>query len=317
MAGIYDYNAAAYNNQTAGPINPNYLYNMQASQNRVAGPVNPTYRAPASQPRPQAGPAPVNVDPWRQQNDAELSAINTQYDQNRESLLSSLGSLETQKNQSLSSLDTQLAGVKTTIGNQRTQAQQSTDSQIQQAGSTAHNTQKQNRNVLRSLGILNSSAAGELLSKPINQFDQIRGQLGVELQNRFTQLDDYLNQRVAEHQNAYQSVINQYNDMVGKIQSDLRFNDRQRTDAVKAANAALSQRIAEIQSSVQQYQQAVNQQKQQYEAAASNLSAYNPTYDQNQIASTGISGGQSANYGPQIYGEDPRKKQGRLSEYLG
>jgi len=337
MANLFDlitgnFGPTPAQQQAANQQSQEVSYNMAAGQGKVAGPIDPRYKfAPkdpsgvlgasssaglsGNRPLPSSAPTQDYSSFARQAADSELSSLNTQYDQNRESLLSQLGSLDTQKNQSLSALDTQLAGVKNTIANQRTQAQQSTDSQIEQAGNTARNTQRQNRNVLRALGILNSSAAGELMSKPLNQFDQIRGQLGIELQNRFTQLDDYLDQRVAEHQHAYQSVVSQYNDLVGKIQSDLRFNERQRGDAVKAANAALSQRIYEIQQSAQQYQQAVDLQKQQYSSAANSLSQYNPSYDTSLLTATQIAPQQQSS-NAQIYGA-PQKKQGLLSSIFG
>jgi len=248
-------------------------------------------------------------DAARSQYDADVSAENSSFDYNRDQLLSQLGSLGGQRDLATKSLDDQLGGVRSTIGNQKTLAQQNTESQIGRAGDTAHNVQKQNRNVLRALGILNSSAAGELLSKPMNQFDQQRGDLNLQLQNRNAELDNFLNERITEHQNAYQGVIQQFNDLTGKIQTDLRFNDRQRLDAIRGANAALKSRITEIQSSAQQFQQQVNLQRQQISNGMNSMQEFNPLADLGQIQQTAQTTGTGPNaLGLNIYDEQ-RKKQ--------
>lgn len=249
--------------------------------------------------------------------DAALRSANTSYDYNAQQLNDQLGSLGGQKQNAINELDTGLSGVRTQVDTSRTNAQTNNDQQVQQAGSIAHSTQQQNRNVLRSLGILNSSAAGELLSKPINEFDKQRAGMQTALTQRFGELDDFLNQKVAEANNAKNSIISQFTDLAGKIQTDLRFNERQRIDAVNQANAALQQRLADIQNSVLSYQQQVNTQKQSYTSGLSQINSYqNPTIGtnyqqnnllttpQNQISTVGLTPGQLT--------DEQRRKQGLL-----
>lgn len=113
--------------------------------------------------------------------------------------------------------------------------------------------QKSNRNVLRALGILSSSAAGEMLNKPINEYGKQAADLGQQLVQRKNDIQQWLQDRTAEHQTAVRDVQSQYANLVGQIQNDLRFNDRQRSDAVRSASAALQTRIQQIQESAKQY----------------------------------------------------------------
>lgn len=195
-----------------------------------------------------------------------------------------------QRDQALTSINNELDSVKNQVGTEKTNAQTNNENQVIQAGSVAAQTQQQNRNILRSLGILNSSAAAESLAKPMNQFDQQRAQLGQQLQQRFGQLDDFLNQQVASHQAAVQSIQQNYQSLVGKIQTDLRFNERQRDDAIKAANAALTQHLSDIQNSLLNYQSQVSALKNQYgQQAAQVIQGYTqPTANLSAIQGTQV-----------------------------
>lgn len=226
----------------------------------------------------------------KQQNDALLSSLNTQYDYNAAQAQNQLGDLGNQKDQATTALNNELDSVRGQVNTEKNTAQTNNENQIIDAGSIAHSTQLQNRNILRSLGILNSSAAGESLAKPMNQFDQQRAQLGQQLQQRFSQLDDFLNTQVASHQAAVQSIQQNYQSLVGKIQTDLRFNDRQRADAIQAANAALTGHLADIQNSLLNYQQQVNAAKQQYgNQAAQVIQQYSqPTANLSAIQNTAV-----------------------------
>lgn len=254
------------------------------------------------------------------QNAALLSQLNTQYDYNAAQAQNQLSALGNQKNDTLSQLDTQLAGVQSQVGNAKTNAQTQADKNTQDALATAQEVERKNRNALRALGILNSSAAGEQLSKPYNEYDRQRATIAQALTSRIGELDDFLNQKVAEHADAVKSVLTQFNDLTGRIQTDLRFNDRQRADAIQSANAALSQRLAEIQNSMFNYKAQVESLKNSYSTGLNQLSQYvDPTANLAAIQAQGVSGvttpqAQTA----QIYTpEDPtKKKQGALSGFL-
>lgn len=205
---------------------------------------------------------------------AELQSLNTMYDQSRADLEGQLGSLGTQRTNTLSSLGTQLEGVRTQVGKSRKDAQEGTDKNIQDALTTAQEVERSNRNKLRALGILNSSAGGDILSRPLNEYDKQRANLTQALTKRVGELDDFLNQKTAEHADAVRQIESQYVDLVGRIQSDLRFNERQRSDAIRSANAALQQRIAEIQQAQFNYAAQVNALKGSYSQGMTNLAGY-------------------------------------------
>lgn len=197
-------------------------------------------------------------DAARAENDALLSSLNTEFDRNKSALEGQLGYLDTQKTGALSSLDTELQGLTKQVGRSKEDSTLATNREVEEAGTVARDVQARNRNTLRALGILNSSAAGELLSKPLNEFDRQRGQLIEANLRRAEQLDDFMNQKTAEHANAVKEIQAQYAQLVGQIQNDLRFNDRQRVDAIRSANAALLQRVNEIKQAQFNYSQQVN-----------------------------------------------------------
>lgn len=236
-----------------------------------------------------------SVDAAQAAYNAQNSALNTQFDKSAADLNAQLPYLQQQRDSSLSSLNLANQQAIDQANNARLSAQTNTTDQINQAGDVAHQTQNQNRNILRALGIGGGTYAAELLSKPLNIYDQQRGQLNTALQQRSQQLDDYLNGVTQQHAQAVSDLQNNYANLVGKIQSDLRFNDRQRNDALQAANAALQTNLANIQSSAQQYAQQVQLMKQQLAQSAGTVTNYaNPTFDpqayQNALLSNGQAG---------------------------
>lgn len=262
------------------------------------------------------GPTPTGLDPhinpatgaWddnffasqrsaaQDSNSALLSSLNTEYDRNAENLSGQLDFLGTQKGNSLSELDTAFTGTENQVKSAKTNSDTGTADAIKQAGSIAQSTQLQNRNILRALGILNSSAGGELLSKPITEFDKQRASLVASHLQRISELDDTLNQASSQHSNAVKSLEDNYSNLVGQIQTDLRFNDRQRADAIKSANAALNQRMADIQTSMANYKAQVDAAKVAAGQAISSISNYaQPTANTGAISNTLINPGINSN----------------------
>lgn len=135
-------------------------------------------------------------------------------------------------------LNNQLTNARTDLGNQ-------TDQAVQQTYEDANNTQRANRNVLRALGILGSSAAGEMLSKPLQQADKAASQLRTQYTSQMANLQS------------------QYADLLGKIKADQRFQGQAKIDAIKQLQDAAKQTALGIQQSAIQYAQALQQQKQQ------------------------------------------------------
>lgn len=247
--------------------------------------------------------------------DAELGAANAGFDYEREGLLSQLSSLDRQKADSLSALDTDLKGISTEVGTQKQRSEQATSDAIGQAGSIARTTQAKNRNVLRALGILNSSAAATELTKPINEFDQERARLVRGNLQRIEDLDKFYLQKVDEGKQAAREIETQYTDLVGRIQNDLRFNDRQRTQAVRDATAALQARKAEIGTQLANYQTQIGQMKSTFAAQLAQIKlAEDPSANIDSILGTALSGADRV-YGSNASIVQDDEKKRRLSAY--
>ncbi len=245
---------------------------------------------------------------------AQVSRLNSQYDYLADQTRGQLSSLEAQRGNSLASLNTELEGVRSQVGRSKEASKANTEDNIRQAGDVARQTQLRNRNTLRALGILSSSAAGDILARPLEAFDQERArivQLGTQ---RMNELDDFMNQKTSEHSNAVQQLESQYTELVGNIQRDLRFNERQRADAIESANSALSSRLAEIKQAQFNYENAVKAQKANWAMQLAQMNSYQlPQAQVNQILSQVFSPQQGTT--PMtvgVYGDDQRK---RLSDY--
>jgi hypothetical protein len=275
-----------------------------------------------SQPTPTPAPAPAPSGPSaedaaRQQAEAELAALNSQYNYNNEQLNAQLSDVNTQKATSLSDLSNAYNQATTQVNQSKTNAQTSTQSEINKALSRAQDVQKQNRNVLRALGILSSSAGAEMLNKPYEAYDQTRGELGQALNTRLSQLDDYLTQKANEQATAVRELESNYASLTERIRSDLRFNDRQRADAVKQLNAAMSQRLAEYSQAMLGYKQAVETQKANLVASlTSQLQYQQPTANLNNILSQAMTTANSI-YNPVTVGVSTDDERKRLSQTYG
>lgn len=270
-----------------------------SSYNPVSYLPTSTWSSPARTTAPSGGQqtlANVDNNPYAQlgsaagsQNDAELAGLNTQYDMYAAKAQNQLGDLAMQRQNTLASLGTQMEGVKSDITKQKTTATQNQEKQLKEAGNVARNTQRANRNSLRALGILDSSAAGELLSKPMNEFETQRADIVQATTTRLADLDNFLNQKTAEHSQLVSQLEQQYLSMVNGIQTDLRFNERQRKDAIDAVNASLSDKLAQIGLAQQSYQNQVNAQKAQLAASLGQVSQWNaPTNNLSAIQSTAL-----------------------------
>lgn len=250
-----------------------------------------------------------NTSAAEQARQAQLGQANSQYDYNAEQLKNQLSGLDSQKQSGFNEIDTGLQGLLSQAGTSRESAQTNADQQVRQAGGIAKSTQQQNRNVLRSLGIINSSAAGELLTKPMNEFGQQRAQVQQQLGQRFKELDNYMDQSAKEAQNKKDSLLANYTQVFNNIQSDLRFNDRQRLDAVNQVNAAASQHLADIQTQMLNFQNQVTLQKQQFAMSMAQMGQYqDPTISsdynlQNLLTNAGTGTKTAAIY------QDPLKKK--------
>jgi len=204
----------------------------------------------------------ADLEAAAQQGDAAARAqLETMYAQRDAELQNQLNYTTEQKTNTLSELDRQLQNYVSGVDKQKTQTNEDVNSAVSDAASTAQNVQRSNRNVLRGLGILNSSYAGDQLAQPTNEFDKQRATLQKWGMTQLANLDDQKRQKQGEFDSQRNTVISQFNDLVGKIQTDMRFNEREKIGALQSAQAALQQRMAEINQQKVNYATQVNQTK--------------------------------------------------------
>lgn len=258
-----------------------------------------------------------NAQSTQSEGDSYLRSLNTEYDRAAEELQAQLGQAGTAREQGLSSLRSAVDEYGNLINTQKTSAQQSTDKNIQSAGSTARQTQGKSRNVLRALGILSSSAAGDILNKPMTEFGTQKADLQQGLIQRTQELDNALAQKTSEHAQLVKNLESQYAEIVGNIQRDLRFSDRERSDAVAAAKSAVLSRLSEIRTAQANWQNEINAAKQGLTASATGLGSYiNPSADTSKIAAQGLS--TTEQYKPNtqqtsVYGDQKKKLSDTVS----
>lgn len=248
------------------------------------------------------------------QSRAELEAANTEFDRNAETLRGQQDFLGVQRGNTLSSLASEFGNVQNQAKRQKDYATTNNEQQTQDALATAQDVQRKSRNTLRALGILNSTAAGEMLQKPFMQYDQQRARLTTAFNQRINELDDYLNAQAEKHAQAVKEVEANYTNLIGNIQRDLRFNERSRIDAVRSANASLQKTLAEIQSSIMNYKTQVDAAKLNAQNTLSSMNNYTaPTADLNSIKNsqaTGDAAKYSGNASLYLTEDQLNKKQG-------
>ena len=246
---------------------------------------------------------------------AELEAAMNEYSRQEELGNQQIGQYQQEEAGTLSDINTMRGRVGTEATTAKTEAESATLKEKGKALSTAQDTQKTNRNILRALGILSSSAAGEMLTKPMTQYGQVSGELGTQLVKRKQQVDQWLMERNQDFDSQVTQIQNQYRGLVDRIRTDLRYNGEQRATAVKAASAALQQRMADIQQTAMQYQQAAREYNNNILGQIAQIQLYqNPQADVSSILSTMLNPGAQRPQGSTaaIY-EDPRKRNQTLS----
>lgn len=264
---------------------------------------NPTYGPPAPysnqfnlSPLSGSTGSPTVQDPYKDvitstgnEANASLQALQTEYDRNRSNLEGQLSQLGTDRSQGLSTLQSAVDEYGNLINTQKTDAENARAKQVQSAGSAARQTQAKSRNVLRALGILSSSAAGDILSRPMTEFAGQRADINQATQQRLQQLDDAFRQKTDEHVGLVKQLESQYAQIAEKIQNDLRFSDREKIDSIKALNAATESRLSDIRLAQANWQNQINAAKNGLLTSQASLSNFTkPTVDVNAITNTGL-----------------------------
>jgi hypothetical protein len=253
-------------------------------------------------------------DAARSQAQIELEQALQQYDYYAEQAQNQKAGLGTQKASALSEMGTALGRSQTQAKASTEQATAATNTAKNKALSTAQDVTKSNRNVLRALGILSSSAAGEMLQKPMNEYGTQAADLEQGLIQRKNVVDTWLQERTQEHQTAVQNLESQYSQLINNIDTDLRFNDRQRVTAVKAAQSALQTRLSEIEQSKMQYQQAAQNYNANIISQIAQIQLYqNPNADVSKLLGTLINPGTQQYGGGQVATQQTEEQRKRLS----
>lgn len=192
-----------------------------------------------------------------QENKIDKEGINRYYNDVNSAYEEQIPFFESSRQRGLSTLTGALEGARGEVSRLSDQARGTFENSVAEASDTAKSVQRKNRNVLRALGILGSSAAGELLSAPYNEFDKQRAGLREQLNYRTQELDNFLIEKTNEHANMVKDLEDRYAQLVGQIKSDIRFNEGERARALKGADAAARNRIAEIRNSLLNYEMQV------------------------------------------------------------
>ncbi len=297
--------------------NPSPLAPKPMGQTSGASPSN--YSQPQQQ-QPQQDPFAGQGEAAKSQAQIELEQVLGEYDRYAEEAQAQSANLDTQKASAMGSMENTLSRSKAEATAAKGEAVSATASAKNKALSTAQDVQRSNRNVLRALGILSSSAAGEMLNKPMNEFGSQAADLEQGLVKRLGVVEDWMLGKQSEFQQAKTDLEQKFTELKGNIDRDLRFNDRQRVTAVKAAGAALQQRLADIQVQSANYQTAAKQYSDNMLLQLAQMKMYqNPSADVSSIYNTLLSsanqGRQPQQVGIQQSAEDLRKKQQTLSGY--
>ena len=238
-------------------------------------------------------------------NQSAIDMINSQYGQNESELNRQLGLTDQYQGNDLNTLLTQFNTTNTDIGSQKLSANQTVETQTGRAADQARMTQKQNRNVLRELGILGSTYAAENLAAPINAFDKQKADIAQWGTSRLQELDNFYNQKKSEYDNLTRDVQTKYGDLKQKILADLRYNGQQKAEALKAATAGAQQNLANLNMQKANYEQQLMQQKQALTTQIANLLiTKTPTANMNDIMNTSIA------YANRLQGTNPNQQVG-------
>jgi hypothetical protein len=147
----------------------------------------------------------------------------------------------------------------------------------------------------------------------MNEYGTQSAELQQGLVDRLSKVEDWYMQREQDFTKAKTDLETQYATLKENIARDLRFNDRQRLTAVKAAGAALQQRMAEIQQQSLAYQTAAKQYSDNILLKIAEMKMYqNPTADVSAIYNTLLSSAQGVQQPQQVGIQQTDEQRKRL-----
>ena len=258
-------------------------------------------------------------DQAKSQAQIDLENAMNEFNYQRENLNAQSGQLDQQRLSALGTIDTSRGQAQKEAETAKKEATTLTESAKSKALSTAQDVVKKNRNVLRALGILSSSAGGEMLTRPMTEYGSQAAELQQGLIDRIGKVEQWFQDRTKDFDTAKTQIEQQYANLKENIMRDLRFTGAQQATAVRAASAALQQRLADIENQKAQYAQVAQQNSNNLLLQIAQMKMYqNPSADVSAIYNTLLSQAQSN--APQqvattLTDEQRRKQQGLLSGY--
>lgn len=227
----------------------------------------------------------------------ELEQTLSAFDKSVEEAKSQKGWLGQEVEKQVGRLGEGYESAKKRAGGLKEEAESATSRAKETALSTAQDVVRKNRNVLRALGILSSSAAGEMLSRPIEEYATQAADLGAQLLKRKDEVENWLSERMVEYDNAVKDVQDNYTRIVEQIDRDIRFTERDKINAVKEAQTALKQSLSEISNRAVAYQQAADEYNNNLVTQIAQLQRYeDPNANISGILSQAVLPGQQQRY---------------------
>jgi len=150
------------------------------------------------------------------------------------------------RDQLLSQVSREQQNLQSRVDTQKQQAADKAADEISEGADSARKTQQGIRNMLRAMGILASSAAGELLSRPLTKFDQQKAKINASLKSRIRELEDYFNDATLQLSQEKTRIKSQYEQMINNIRADIRFTEAERESSLVEAQKAFNERMLEI-----------------------------------------------------------------------
>lgn len=183
---------------------------------------------------------------------SEIDQINTQYDRLISEGQTGLDDLDLQNQANMDEQARLEQELLSNVNAGKLSAEETAQAEQDKALSTAKQSERRTRNTLRALGILGSSAGGDLMSRVWNTYDEQKNAIGNGLVKRKQELDTYFTQKNDELSRQAQSIRQAYQNKVNQIKRDIRFTSEDRTNAINAANTALRAKMAELNAAAQQ-----------------------------------------------------------------
>jgi len=245
----------------------------------------------------------------KSQAEQQAKQLQSEYDYARELLAGQEQQAISERDIAKSQLELALQQVMQQGGRAKESAIQQAESATEQAASAAKQAERKTRGTLRGLGILASSAAGELLSRPATEFQKVGADIQTQLSNKVKEVDDFLTAKTEENALKVQELLSNYASIVDRIRTDLRFNQREKLSALQQNKLALGQALSEIRANQVNYQMAVNTYKNNLLSDAGGLNTGLQTGGMNERISATAIGSQpkDSKKGIDIY--NPRKKE--------